>query len=98
MLGAGAGQLDRRRLETLDGAEDDLAVLHVDDDGLAHAEFLPQDALRQRVLDELLDGPAQRPGPERGVVALVGQHDLGRRGELEAQALGLELVAHTPGS
>ena len=39
-----------------------------------------------------LDGPAQRTGAQRRVVALVGQEQLGRLGELEADALALELA------
>ena len=86
-LGAGAGQLHRRRLHALDGRKVSCCSpatsggapftskaaawsrrdgLHVDHDGLAHAELLPQDALRQRVLDHLLDGPAQRPCAQLG--------------------------------
>jgi hypothetical protein len=66
--------------------------LHIDHDRLADPEFLPQDPLRQRVLDHLLDGPAQRPCPELGVVPLVGEQLLGRWGEHQAQPLQLELV------
>ena len=58
-------------LDALDGPEDDLAVLDVDDDRLAGAELLPQELLRQRVLDQALDGAAERPGAERRVVALA---------------------------
>ena len=53
--------------------------LGVDDDDLAGAELLVEEPLGQRVLDEALDGPAQRAGAERGVVAPVGQEQLGRR-------------------
>ena len=67
--------------------------LGVDDDDLAGAELLPEEPLGQRVLDQALDGPAQRPGAERRVVAPVGEEDLGRVGELEADALALELRA-----
>ena len=67
-------------------------VLGVDDDDLAGAELLVEQRLGQRVLDEALDGPAQRPGAELRVVALVGQQQLGRLGELEADALALELA------
>ena len=79
-VGAGAGQLERRWLDALDGPEGQLRalaldgrVLDVDDDRLADPELLPQDALGERVLDQLLDGPAQRPRPQLGVVALLGQ-------------------------
>ena len=43
----------------------------VDDDRLADPELLPEDLLRKRVLDELLDRPAQRPRAELGLVALA---------------------------
>ena len=69
-VGAGSCELDGRRLEALDGPEDERAVLLVDDHRLAHPEFLPEDLLRERVLHELLDGTAQRPRAELGLVAL----------------------------
>ena len=50
-VGAAAGELDRRRLDALDRPEHDLVVERVDDDRLAGVEFLPQDLLRERVLD-----------------------------------------------
>src|SRR4051812_3508371 len=89
-----ARELHRRRLETLDGAEDDLVALGVDDDRLARVELLPQDLLRQRVLDVTLDGAAQRPGAQRRVVALLGEQVLRRIGELEPEALALQLRLH----
>ena len=42
------------------------SVEHVDDDRLAGVELLPQDLLRERVLDQPLDRTAQRPRTERG--------------------------------
>src|ERR1700722_8448533 len=76
-VGAGAGQLQGRRLDALDGPEAQLRALavdggflDVDHNRLADAEFLPQDPLRERVLHQLLDGPAQWPRPELRVVAL----------------------------
>src|SRR5215211_5161576 len=75
-----AGQLGRRDVDVgglVQRAEGDLAVLGVDHDHLAGGELLPQELLGQRVLDHSLDGPAQRPGPEGGVVALLGQQVLG---------------------
>ena len=100
---AGTGQLGRRRLEALDGVEGDhlLALgrlgvdLDVGDDRLAGPELLPEQALGERVLDEALDGPTQRTGAELRVVAVVGQVQLGRVGQLQADALALEL-AHDP--
>ena len=70
--------------------EDQLAFelgigLDVDDDDLAGAELLVEDPLGQRVLDEALDRPAQRPGAELRVVALLGQDFLGGGGELECR-------------
>ena len=79
-----AGQLHGRGLEALDRPEHDLASrpgsgssLGVDDDDLAGAELLVEEPLGQRVLDQALDGPAQRPGAEGGVVAPVGEEQLG---------------------
>ena len=57
----------------------------------AGAELLVEQPLGQRILDQALDGPAQRAGAERRVVAPVGQEELGRVGELDAEALALEL-------
>ena len=82
--------------DALDRPEHDLAVLGVDDDRLAGPELLPQDALRQGVLDVALDGTAQGTGAQRGVVALLGQVVLGRVGELEGEALAEELRLQPP--
>ena len=76
---------------TLDGAEHGLVVGGVDDDRLAGVEFLPQDLLRERVFDGALDRTPQGPRTEVGVVALHDEHQLRVVGELEAEALGLEL-------
>src|SRR6478672_1243557 len=95
--GAGACQLDRRGLgRPLRGPEDDPALafllrvrLGVDHDRLAGAELLPQDLLRHRVLDQALDGTAQRPGTERRVVALLREEVLGAVRQLDADVLAL---------
>src|SRR5215470_1214710 len=87
-------QLDGRRLDPFDRPEDDLTVERVDDDRLARVELLPEDLLRERILDEALDRTTQRPGTERRVVTLLGEQQLGVVGELEPDALGLELVLH----
>src|SRR5580704_8051129 len=83
---AGPGQLHGRGLDALDSPEAELRpfavdrrILHVDDDRLADPELLPQDALGERVLDQLLDGPAQRPCPQLRVVPLLGQERARRR-------------------
>ena len=75
-----------------DRAEHDLFAVGVDDDRVAGVEFLPQDLLGQRVLDEALDRTAQRPGTERGVVAPLGEQQLRRVRELETETLRLELA------
>src|SRR4029079_18709063 len=94
--GAAPGELHRLGADdALDGAEHDVVAFGVDNDGFARVEFLPQDLLGQRVLDEALDRTAQRPGAERGVVTLLRQHELGVVGELEAEALRVELVAES---
>jgi hypothetical protein len=86
---------DRRGwLDALHRPEHDLAALGVDDDRLAHAELLPEDPLRQRVLHELLDRAPERSGSEGLVVALLRQQLLRRPRELEPEALALELLAH----
>jgi len=74
------------------GPEHDLVVERVDHDRLAGVEFLPQDLLRERILDHPLDRPAQRPCPERRVVALRREQQLGVGGELHAQALALQFA------
>src|ERR1700704_6533019 len=99
-VGGAVGQLDRRRLRrSLRGPEDDPALafllrvgLGVDHDGLAGPELLPEDLLRHRVLDQALDGTAQGPSTERGVVALLREEILGAVRQLDADVLALELV------
>ena len=63
----------------------------VDEDDRAGTELLEQEPLGHRIFDQALDGPAQRPGAERRVVAPLGQEQLGRVGELDADALAGEL-------
>ena len=94
----GAGELHGRRLEALDRTEDDSllvraigVVLGVDDDDLAGAELLVEDALGERVFDLPLDRTTQRPGAEGRVIAALREEDLRGLRELEAEALALEL-------
>ncbi len=54
---------------------------------LADSEFLPEDLLRERVLDELLDRPTQRTSAERRLVAPLRDELLGSERQLEADAL-----------
>src|SRR5438309_1304182 len=69
-----AGELDGRRVGgRRRGVERDLPVVHVHDHRLARLELLPQELLREGILDQTLDGAAQRPGPQRDVVALLRQ-------------------------
>src|SRR5437867_2899468 len=91
-LGTAAREFDGRRLDSFHGPESHSVVLDVDDHGLAGVEFLPQDPLRERILHQALDGPAEGPGPEGGVVALGGEVVLGGGGELEAETLALQLL------
>src|SRR3954453_12637030 len=91
-LGTAPGKLDGRRLDPLDRPEDDLVVERVDHDRLAGVEFLPQDLLRQRILDHPLDRPPQRPRAQRGVVALRREQQLGVGGELHVEPLALQLA------
>src|ERR1700733_8557007 len=90
---ASSCELDWGRLETLDGPKDDALALHIDDDRLADPEFLPENLLREGVLDELLDRPAKRTSTERRVVALLGHELLGLSRQLDPDALGFELLA-----
>ena len=87
-VGARLGELDGRRLDGLDRPEDDGAVLGVDDDRLADPELLPEDLLGERVLDELLDRPPQRPRPEGRLVAPPGDELLGRTASARARCPG----------
>src|SRR5439155_14196453 len=81
-LGLLSSQLDRGRVRRHRSMlEGDVSVLDVHDDRLARLELLPQELLRQRVLDQTLEGSTQRPGPEGGVVALLGEQVLGIVGE-----------------
>src|SRR5690606_28689238 len=62
----GLGQLHRRRGEALDRPEDDDVLvglrvdLGVDHDDLAGPDLLQEELLRDRVLDQALDRPAER--------------------------------------
>ena len=56
-------------------------------------ELALEQFLGQRIFDEVLDRPTQRPGAEVGVRALLDQELLGFVGELELQALLLEPLA-----
>ena len=69
-------------------AKDKLAIGHVAQDGIALAPLASQQFLGQRILDELLDGAAQRTRAV-GEVSALG-HDLvvGRIGELDVHAVG----------
>ena len=69
-------------------AKDELAVGHVAQDGIATAPLAGQQLLGQRVLDELLNGTAQRTRAIGKVGTL--RHDLvvGRIGELDVHAVG----------
>ena len=71
-----------------------LAVgIEVHDDRVARLVPAQQQVLGERVLDQVLDRPAQRPGAVGLVVAELDEVLLGRLGDLEVHPLGLELVA-----
>src|SRR5215210_2772899 len=76
LLLAGEGE---RRLVALAG--------RIDQDDLTGAHLAEEDLLGQDVFDLALDGAAQRPGTEHGVVALLGEQLLSGDGELEAHVL-----------
>src|SRR5690606_20122782 len=87
-----AHRLGRGDLALVQAAERELPeeplALGVDLDGLTRLELAVEDLLRQDVLDLPLDGAAQRPGTEDGVVATLGEQLLGRVGEPDRHALG----------
>ena len=91
--GGSSCELDRRRLEAVDGPEDDGIALRIDDDRLAGPELLPENLLREGVLDELLDRPTKRTSAERRVVALLRHQLLGLSRQFDTDALRLELLA-----
>ena len=63
----------------------------VDRDDVAVLELALQDPERERVLQEPLDRPLERPGAERGVVTFAGDRPLRRLGDFQANvALGQE--------
>src|SRR5690606_27975169 len=83
----------RRLLLTAEGEGLGLALaLGVHDHDVTGAQLAEEDLLRQRVLDLALDGPAQRPGAQHGVVALLGQQFLRGRGELDAHVPVLQAL------
>src|SRR3546814_14701713 len=65
--------LFRSGLEALDRPERERQLaglgvgLGVDDDELTGVELLVEELLRERILDEALDGPAQRAGAQRQI-------------------------------
>src|SRR3954466_5217159 len=87
--GSAAREFHRRRFDALHRAEHDLVALSVDDDGVARVEFLPENLLRERVLDQALDRTPQWPCTQRRVIDTARDHQLGRIRELEAQPLRL---------
>jgi len=67
-----------------DSLEGELAVVRrVDADGVAVAEVALQQPQRERVLDEPLDRPLQRPGAVSRIPAGVGERLLRGVGQLE---------------
>src|SRR3954469_5174109 len=64
----------------------------VDDDGIVGPELAADYAATERVLDVAPDGPGERASAELGVVALLGEKLLGRVGDLDVDALALEVL------
>ena len=54
-----------------------------------------QEALRQRVFDQPLDGTTQRPGAEGGVISPLAEEHLGRWRDFETHPLGCHLLGDT---
>src|SRR5690606_16013725 len=69
------------------------AVDEVDLDGVAVVEPALEQRHREPVAEAALDDPLERPGPEGGVVALVGEVGRRRRRDLEDDAALGEAVA-----
>src|SRR5258708_9514368 len=72
------------------GPELDLAALGVDVDGVALLVFAGEHLVRERVEDELLDRPLDRPRPVDRVVALLRDDRLRGGGELDVDLPLLE--------
>src|SRR2546427_12449394 len=70
--------------------ERDRLALGVDDDRVAVDELVLEQFERQRVLDQAMNGPLDRPRAERRAVAVPAEERLGGLGDLELDALGLE--------
>ena len=65
----------------LASANDDLGVLGIDGCVVAFAQPAVEDGGGQPVTDLALDDPFERPGAERGLVALLGQQRGRSRGD-----------------
>ena len=85
--------VDRRADLFAVGGEQRVVVAAVDLDDRAGLELPLEQDVGELVFDVALDGAPQRPGTERGVVALVDQQVGGGVGELDRQALLGELLA-----
>src|SRR5688572_20810549 len=64
----------------------------VDDYGIVGPELAADDAAGERVLDVAPDGPRQRSSAELGIVALLGEELLRGVGNLDVDALALEVL------
>src|SRR5688572_9266564 len=89
--GLGAWRERRRFL----GREDQLAAFgSVEQDRVTGAEAAFEQGLREAVLHLVLDHPAQRPGAEHRVVALLAQPVSGGVRSFQAYALQHQVLAH----
>ena len=85
--------VDRRADLFAVGREHRVVVAAVDHDDRARFELPLEQDVGELVFDVALDGAPQRPGAERGVVALLDQQVAGGVGQLDGQALFGELLA-----
>src|SRR5215210_812931 len=74
------------------GLEREALLGAVHDDGVVRAELAAYDAARKGVLDVASDSPCQRSSTELRVVALLGEELLGGVGDLDLDALALEVL------
>src|SRR5579883_77619 len=84
----------RRQRGQARAMEDELVVLHIDDDRIARGEAFLEQRFGEAIFDLVLDHAAQRPRAEHGIVAFLAEPVFGRLGHLQVHTLGVELLLH----